>query len=448
MQTTAARQRLDQFRQAVYRHTLGYRKDSLFDLTDAILTSPGPANLARLSLAPGFRRRWASVSDALADGTLHEPALRALLAVALPPPQAGERPLWVVDASTWPRPAAVTSPERTYAHRVAAGIPQAGIVAAWEYQWLVAVPASQGSWLLPLDVSRRTPTRGTPTELAIRQIRTALRLCTTAAPRPVVALDSGYDPVALGRAALEAEMIVRLVTNRVLFRAPPPYAGRGRPRRHGAPFRLRDAATWGAPDRQATLHDPDYGRVHVAAWQQVHAKAGADAPFTVIRVQVDRLPRRTKPPAALWLAWIGGPLPADLHQVWRWYLRRFTVEHGFRFGKQSLGWTTVRPRDPAAADRWSWLIALVFWQLWLARPLVVEQRLPWDRPVPADRLTPGRVRRAFPSLLPQVGTPACAPHPRGNAPGRHPGDQPGPRTRSPVVRRQPRTARRRRQRAA
>ncbi len=130
LQTTAARQRLDQFRQAVYRHTLGYRKDSLFDRTDAILTGAGPANRARLSLAPGFRRRWASVADALADGTLHEPARRALLAVALPPPPAGERPLWVVDASTWPRPAAVTSPERTYAHRVAAGIPQAGIVAA------------------------------------------------------------------------------------------------------------------------------------------------------------------------------------------------------------------------------------------------------------------------------------------------------------------------------
>ena len=100
MQPTEAGQRLAQFGQAVYRHPLGYRKDSLFDLTDAILTRPGPAPLARLSLAPGFRRRWASVAGAVADGTLHEAALRALLAVALPPPQAGERPLWGPSAAT------------------------------------------------------------------------------------------------------------------------------------------------------------------------------------------------------------------------------------------------------------------------------------------------------------------------------------------------------------
>jgi hypothetical protein len=43
------------------------------------------------------------------------------------------------------------------------------------------------------------------------------------------------------------------------------------------------------------------------------------------------------------LTWIGGPLPADLSALWRWYLRRFTVEHAFRFFKQTLGWTTVRP---------------------------------------------------------------------------------------------------------
>jgi hypothetical protein len=40
-------------------------------------------------------------------------------------------------------------------------------------------------------------------------------------------------------------------------------------------------------------------------------------------------------------------------------LRRFVVEHAFRFVKQTLGWTTVRPRHPAAADRWTWLVRRV-----------------------------------------------------------------------------------------
>jgi len=55
----------------------------------------------------------------------------------------------------------------------------------------------------------------------------------------------------------------------------------------------------------------------------------------------------------VWLAWLGGPPPDDLHLVWRGDQRRFMVEHGLRFSEQTLGWTTVRPRDPAAADRWT-----------------------------------------------------------------------------------------------
>ncbi len=147
-----------------------------------------------------------------------------------------------------------------------------------------------------------------------------------------------------------------------------------------------------------------------------------------------RLARHGRP-TPLWLAWIGGQLPQDLHQLWRWYLRRFTVEHAFRFAKQQLGWTTVRPRQPAAADRWTWLVTAAFWQLWLARSVVADQRLAWERPLPSERLSPGRVHRAFGGLLATLGTPARAPQARGNSPGRRPGQRPGPAPRLLVARR-------------
>ena len=254
------------------------------------------------------------------------------------------------------------------------------------------------------------------------------------------ALDSGYDPVQVTRAALPLDVLVRLRSNRVFFRAPGPYQGRGAPRKYGDVFRLADPVTHGAPDASVTLADPQCGRVQVDAWRDLRAKGTADAPFTVVRVELERLPRRAKPPAPLWLAWIGGELPADLGDLWRDYILRFTVEHGFRFLKQVLGWTTVRPRDPKAADRWTWLLALALWQLWLARSLVADQRLPWERPLPATQLTPGRVRRAFAGLFAQLGTPARPPKPRGKAPGRRPGHAPGPRSRHPVARRRPKRA--------
>jgi hypothetical protein len=451
---------LAQFRATLYATGLGHRKDSLFETIDAVLTGTGPETLVRLSLAPGFRRGWASVPDALASGQVRTDVVRALLVRTLPPLPSREllRPLWVGDASTWPRPEARTSPERTYCHRVTAGVPQSGIVAGWEYHWLVAVPEATGSWVLPLDVTRRAPpptapdapkdaATDTPTAVVVRQLRAVLAHFPADAPRPVVALDSNYDPVGIGRAqqepaGLAIDAVVRLASHRVFCRAPGPYAGKGRPRTHGAAFRCKDPTTHGVPDRQATLADPDYGTVRVRAWTGLHVRRAPDVPFTLVQVQVARLPRRARPPAPLWLAWLGGPLPDDLVLVWTWYRRRFTVEHGLRFSKQSLGWTTVRPRAPAAADRWTWLVALALWQLWLARGRLTDARLPWEAPQAPERLSPGRVRRAFPGLFVQLGTPAKPASPRGKAPGPRPGQAPGPAPRCAVVRRTPKRPKR------
>src|SRR5262245_18766048 len=103
---------LGRFRATRYATRLGHRKDRLFETLDAVLTATAPGTLARLSLAPGFRRSWASVPDALAAGTVHLDPVRALLLRSLPPVGADEllRPLWVVDGTTWPRPEARTSP--------------------------------------------------------------------------------------------------------------------------------------------------------------------------------------------------------------------------------------------------------------------------------------------------------------------------------------------------
>ena len=439
MQAPPALETLKQFRLAACQ-TLGLRKDSLFELLEAALATPGPATIVRLSVAPVFRRGWSCAPDALADGTVDADRCRRLVQTTPLEPAVGGRPVWAHDGTVWPRPAAWTSPERTYGHRTASGIPQDGVVAAWEYEWLVAVPAPGTGWVLPLDVRRRGPRDGTPTAMASTMLREALAQRPAPAPRPVVALDSGYDPVQLARAKLEADLLVRLRSNRACYRAPGPYRGRGAPRKYGPVFRLADPATHGPPDASASLENPRYGRVQVEAWRDLRVQGAADAPFTVVRVQLERLPRRATPPVPLWLAWIGGDRPADLADLWRWYGWRFTAEHGFRFLKQNLGWTTVRPRDPTAADRWTWLLALALWQLWLARPLVADQRLPWERPLAPKQLTPGRVHRAFSGLFAQIGTPARSPKLRGKAPGRHPGQYPEPRTRHPVARRRPKRA--------
>jgi hypothetical protein len=307
----------------------------------------------------------------------------------------------------------------------------------WEYQWCVAIPEARGSWVLPLDVRRRSPQVGTPTQLAIRQLRAVLDASRELPARPVVVLDSHYDVPALVAAVPEVDLLARLACNRRFYRAPPAYAGIGRPRRHGAVFRLAEPTTQRDPDQHQAHDDPDYGQVTIDLWTHLHTQAAPDIEVTVIRVAVAHLPRRSTPPTPLWLVWHGALLPTDLREVWHWYQRRFAIEHAFRFLKQDLGWTTARLRSPVAADRWSWLLAVALWELWLARTLVVDTRLPWERPTIPDQLSPGRVRRVMPGLLATLGTPARPPRARGKSPGRQIGQRPGRAPRYPVQRRAP-----------
>jgi hypothetical protein len=123
----------------------------------------------------------------------------------------------------------------------------------------------------------------------------------------------------------------------------------------------------------------------------------------------------------------------DLDRAWRAYVRRFALEHTFRFLKQTLNWTLPCVRHQEQADRWMWLVVVAYTQLRLARPLVADERLPWERPLTTQRLTPARVRRAFSALLPTLGSPAKSPRPCGRSPGRPKGRRSGCAPRYPAV---------------
>ena len=159
---------------------------------------------------------------------------------------------------------------------------------------------------------------------------------------------------------------------------------------------------------------------------------------TLVLVEVERLPRgeRRREPKVLWLWWHGpdGAEP-DLDLLWRSYVRRFDLEHTFRFFKQGMGWTTPRVRHPEQADRWSWLVVAAYTQLRLARARVADLRLPWERRYDAGRLTPIRVHRVVSSLLMEIGTPAKAPKPCGRSPGRPKGRLSGRARRYPALKR-------------
>lgn len=111
-----------------------------------------------------------------------------------------------------------------------------------------------------------------------------------------------------------------------------------------------------------------------------------------------------------------------MDRLWQAFLRRFDLEHTFRFLKHTLGWTRPRTRSPEQADRWTWLILAAHTQLRLARHHTHDLRRPWEKPATTPHpLTPNRVRRGFPYLHRKTSHPASAPKPSRPGPGRPPG---------------------------
>jgi DDE superfamily endonuclease len=431
---------LRDFRAALYG-CFTRRADALFDLADALLTADAVPSPVHLSLVPAHRRGWGSLYAALAHGRIDVPALRARLADH---PLADGQPIYAVDCSVWVRDDAETSPERGFYYhpsRHSAGQP---IVAGWSYQWVAQLSFTRDSWTAPLDVER-VPPADDADEVAIRQVRRLCRRLPADGPVPLLAFDAGYDPVplSLGLADTRAAILVRLRSDRCCYADPTSQPRTGRPRRHGAKFACADPATWPPPSDEICTEDRLYGTVRVRAWaglhpkQQRHAARGTRKTRPVVRgtlvlVEVGRLPRATRVPKQLWLWWAGPGTP-DLDVLWRAYVHRFDVEHTLRFAKQSLLWTTPRVRHPEQADRWTWLVVIAYTMLRLAKTLVRDQRLPWERPRSPHRLTPYRVRRAVSALLPSLGTPADPPKPCGRSSGRPKGRRSGPAPRHPAI---------------
>src|SRR6185437_1096561 len=144
---------------------------------------------------------------------------------------------------------------------------------------------------------------------------------------------------------------------------------------------------------------------------------------TLIRLQVDHLPgSRDADPVWLWSS-RAAAVPGEDDRTWQAFLRRFDLEHTFRFLKQQLGWTKPKLRDPAAADRWTWLVIAAYAQLFLARPPAADTRLPWQQPCPPGRLTPARVRCGYRRIRQTLPVPASAPKPSRPGPGRPAGSK-------------------------
>jgi hypothetical protein len=346
------------------------------------------------------------------------------------------------DVSPWLRPDAATSSERLFCHVYGRGKGQAQMIPGWPYSFVVALETGRTSWTTILDAQRLGP-YDDPTEVTAAQIREVVERIRAAGqhqpgdPDILIVFDAGYDVTRLTYllADLPVELLGRVRSDRVMHLPASSQAGAvGRPAKHGPRFTLADPGTHPEPDVSTTSDTSRYGSAQACGWHRLHPRLTSRAAWqthdgelpiiegTLIRLSVDRLPG-DRDPKPVWL-WFSRPHtePADVDRLWRMFLRRFDIEHTFRFFKQTLGWTRPRVRDPKQADRWTWLIIAAHTQLRLTRDLAEDLRRPWEKPTTEPRrLTPARVRRGFRNIRPTTPLPASAPKPSRPGPGRPPG---------------------------
>ena len=408
------------------------------NLIDALASAGQVESPIALSQSPAFERKYASVYDVLGKSKLDHEGVQEL--VCKWPVEHAQTisgyEVYAADSTGNPRPEAECLPERI----LLKSDPATPAVPGQEYACIVRILHEKRSWVAPLDM-QRVSSQSTASAVAAQQV---LQVHQHSPQTPkVITADSRYANrvfLAVFVGILTLCVLVRLRSNMTLYGSAPkrkPHQ-RGRPRKHGAKFKLRSAQAHTYSDRDETVQVLGQS-VRLCAWHHLHFMWLTQLVGCVICVEFlrpDGTPRYKRP---LWLFW-SGSLTLPLTDVCRMYLWRFTIEHFFRFIKQHLGFYATRVTLLPSSERWIDIVILAYWQLLLAAPVITGHLAPWrttPKPNTPFPFSPRQVQLALPAFLVAVGSPAHPTRPAGKAPGRAFGFNPLSRPHLKPIRKSP-----------
>ena len=424
---------LKEFRHGMY-NCFGNAKDALFNLVDALSSEAGASSFPELSFSPFFERTWASLYEALEDGQIDAERLRKVFVDFAPLPQAGEIVFLGVDTSNLYRPEAETAEDRTLVP--IANVPKNTHEAlpGWVMSHVVLLPKQAGQGTFVLDTARVRSTE-LATEVAARQLHAVVALLVARGLHPIILGDRWYAcaPFLARLADVEEALLLRVKSNRVFYRpAPARLPGQlGASRKDGDRFQCKDESSHGKPDETWEGLDAKGARIEVRCWNHLHLRTARWVEVSLIQIIRHGASGKARDPKISWFVW-KGDRAAPLAQISPTYRLRYSHEHGSRFDKQEVLWDVPRLSTPQRTERWTQIVACAHNLLVLARPVVEGCYRPWETRFSVRTLA--QVRRAMPTLLHQLGTPARPPQLRGKAPGRAKGFHPKPRTRHPAIR--------------
>ncbi|NWJ45235.1 MAG: transposase [Chloroflexi bacterium] len=420
---------LKEFRHEIY-DCFEYASDALFNLADALMTESQAQSVLELTLSPNFERKWPSLYEALQMGQVNQTRFEQTMVRYAPHPFDGERLVLAVDATNIERPFSTTSADRGWLYKHNLPNCDKPVTVGWQFSTVVVVPAQTSSHTYIVS-NRRIKTSQTPAEVASQQLS---ELRPYFAERPLNLGDRYYPTKAfIQNSSKDYDLLLRLKSNRVFYRKvvrDEQKRGRGAPAKHGARFQCNDPNTHGLPQRVWVGTDENGHKLVVSAWTELHLREAPELALSIIRIQREAASGKTHDPLESWYVW-SGQTELDLTQVWSYYKRRYSIEHGYRFDKQDLLWEKPRLRYPSQFELWTAIVSLVHDELQIAQGLGLEVLRPWENS--QRQPSPQQIRRGLSGIIVQLGSPAKASKVRGNGKGRAVGTKVRPATRYKVV---------------
>ena len=345
--------------------------------------------------------------------------------------------LLAVDATNLSRSYSPTLIDREFVHKPSPIFGQKPITLGHKYSVLTYLNSdekTQHNWSIPLS-TERISSCSTESEIAREQINTLVKNCPEINQDKLLVItgDSHYsNQYFLGGLTnhKDSVTITRSRSSRVFYTMPNINNSykkrRGHPRWYGDKFYLKDGSTWHEVDEQfsTTITNKKKEIIHleIQCWNNLIMKGDKEQkmhekPFRLLRIILrdEQGNLKFKP---MWLIVMGQRRDElNLFDCYLAYIRRFDIEHLFRFAKNKLLLNNYYSPEVEREKNWVELVFLSYVNLWAARNLsqvVVPQWQKYEQKKMPSQITPSMVQRDYKRIIRTFGTSSPSPKVRGS----------------------------------
>ncbi len=382
-------------------------------LVEAVKQTSHLNSFVELSLAPSFRHQWHSIY-AITDAEIAVEKLNLLCLEQVPK---RESVYYALDVMNIRRAESETLKDRMVCHGAKREAFGNGVVLGLPYSFLAFTENANSSWAMTVNSERVKPDEKA-VAVAVKQIQWLFENKTEA--ETSVGLDGGYGNVGffLGLKDKKAFAVARMRNDRLMYQRPERrVGGRGNQAKYGERFKFNEPESLGEAEETIEFENKKHGLVRIEKWSKLRFRVAKEVvEIEVMRSQIHL--EREKPPKPRWYGiHNGSEEKTELKRCYQTVKQRWSIEPSNRFRKDRLYAEKPKFREAESSDKWLKVSQIIEWETYLWREHAKDERMPWQKELSKEKLTPGRVLKSLAKNLMEVGEFSPEVLPRGKSKG-------------------------------